>query len=159
MEKLFLRFHPEEKVLAAEFARKLPDSKLSMAALQEHLMTFRKDPVKAVAETKSVLKAMEEVAEFPITEWLLRLNLAKYIPKFAKKQILFVSDIRKWCKDDALNDDPEAKLFIFREDEQHDVARINAMLDPKDENSKSDFRWLNTGRAYKMIGNFVKNLA
>jgi hypothetical protein len=78
MEKLFLRFHPEEKQLAHEFARKLPDKKLSMAALQEHLMTFRKEPRKAVSETKNVLKAMEEVAEFPITEWLLRLNLTKY---------------------------------------------------------------------------------
>jgi chaperone BCS1 len=33
MEELFLRFHPTQKPLAKEFAKTLPDRKVSMAAL------------------------------------------------------------------------------------------------------------------------------
>jgi hypothetical protein len=59
------------------------------------------------------MKQTPELLEFPITEWLLRLNLIKYIPKFAQKEILFVSDIKKWLKDNQLHDE----LFVFRKDE------------------------------------------
>lgn len=35
--------------------------------------------------------------------------------------------------------------------------RINNMLNPEDTESKSDFRYLKSGRAYKMIASYVKN--
>jgi hypothetical protein len=59
-------------------------------------MTFRDQPAKAVQESALITKSMEELSEFPITEWLFRLNLVKYLPKFTKREILFVSDLKKW---------------------------------------------------------------
>jgi hypothetical protein len=66
-----------------------------------------------------------------------------------------VSDMKKWIKEGQLDDE----LIIFRDDERLDLSRINAMLSPDDEQSKSDFRYLRTGRAYKMISHFVKNMS
>ena len=50
-----------------------------------------------------------------------------------------MSDIKKWLKDNALHDE----LFTFRKDEEHDLRRINAMLNPDETEAKSDFRYLN----------------
>lgn len=74
MEKFFLRFHNDEEVLAQEFASALPDRKISMAKLQEHLMKHRDDPREAAARAKEVLQANEEASEMTIAEWLYRTN-------------------------------------------------------------------------------------
>lgn len=46
MKKLFLNFNPEEEKLAEEFARKLPEHKISMAKLQGHFLKYRDQPDK-----------------------------------------------------------------------------------------------------------------
>ena len=44
MRRLFLNFNPGEDQLAEEFARKLPEHKISMAKLQGHFLKFRDHP-------------------------------------------------------------------------------------------------------------------
>jgi hypothetical protein len=55
MEKFFLRFHKGEQILAKQFAQQLPDRKISMAKLQEHLMKHRDSPQEAADKAKEVL--------------------------------------------------------------------------------------------------------
>jgi len=111
MEKFFLRFFEGENALAKKFADQLPESKLSMAALQEHMMVHRLDAHKCSANAKLVLKSSAEQPEMPINEWLYRLNLMHYIPKFTKLNIFFVSDVQTFCEEGSLG-----SQFAFRED-------------------------------------------
>lgn len=111
MEKFFLRFFEGETDLAKKFANQLPENKLSMAALQEHMMVHRLDAQKCSANAKLVLKSSSEVPEMPINEWLYKLNLMQYIPKFTKLNIFFVSDVQTFCEDGNLGGQ-----FAFRED-------------------------------------------
>jgi len=48
MKRLFLRFNPGQDKMADEFAKQLPDKKISMAKLQGHFLTYRDDPKQQV---------------------------------------------------------------------------------------------------------------
>jgi len=114
MEKFFLRFFPEEKQKAIEFANSLPEHKINMARLQEHLMQNRDSAEKALEKSRKVLKQVDEVAEMTIAEWLFRLNMTKHIQQFTKQRILFVGQIHPHV--DPRSGGLDGK-FKFKEDE------------------------------------------
>jgi len=111
MEKFFLKFHSKEKELAKKFAQNLPENKISMAVLQEYLMSNYKEKEadkganNSCEYARTMLKANEEVKEMSISEWLHRLNMDKYISRFTSKGCFFVDDMAVTvCTDGNLNE-------------------------------------------------------
>lgn len=94
MTGLYRRFYPGEEDKANEFAKKLPEFKLSMAKLQGHFLKFREKPVEALSNYKLLLEDDQEMDEITVAEWLKRLNLSKYCSNFADQKISQISDLR-----------------------------------------------------------------
>lgn len=94
MVELFLRFNPGEEKLANDFAKQLPEFKISMAKLQGHFLQYRNDPKKQVAKVKEVLNDQDTTEEMSVSEWLRRLNQSQYAKNFSEKKVYFVSDLR-----------------------------------------------------------------
>lgn len=55
VERLFLKFFPGEEKKANEFAKKIPESKISMAKLQGHFLKYRNDVNQVLAHLKETL--------------------------------------------------------------------------------------------------------
>ena len=55
MTKLFTKFNPGHDKEAEDFAKQLPEFKLSMAKLQGHFLKYRDDPEGASANAKELL--------------------------------------------------------------------------------------------------------
>ena len=91
IKQLFLKFYPGELKLADEFAKALPEGKLSMAKLQGHFLKYRHDPQQALDLYAELVKDNRSVAEMTVAEWLDRLNLSKYLAMFTKNQAYHVS--------------------------------------------------------------------
>merc|ERR1711937_779097 len=79
IKQLFLKFFPDEEQLSDEFAKSLPEGKLSMAKLQGHFLKYRHDAQRALDMHAELVKDTESVAEMTVAEWLDRLNLSKYL--------------------------------------------------------------------------------
>lgn len=94
MVGLFLRFFPGKKDLADDFAKRLPEFKLSMAKLQGHFLKHRESAEKAVLNYKMLLEDDQTMDEIPVMEWLKRLNVSHYSLRFAKQRISQISDLR-----------------------------------------------------------------
>jgi hypothetical protein len=155
MEKFFLRFHPAEEALAREFAGQLPDRKISMAKLQEHLMKYRDDPKDAAARAKEVMQANDEAAEMTIAEWLYRVNATEFINKFTNLDCLFVCDIQDHLDQrDPTQLDPEK--FKFKEEDLPLRLRMSTMIASTAE-AKADFRYLTANAVRTIMAKFVKN--
>jgi len=155
MEKFFLRFHPTEPVLAVKFSQELPDKKLSMAKLQEHLMFYRDDPKKCVENARDMIRVNDDQSEMSISEWLYRINATKMIQKFTKIDCLFVPDI----KDNLDPRDPSAldpEKFKFTADDLYLKLRMNSVIAGTSE-AKEDFKYLTSNQVRSIIAKFVKN--
>eukprot|EP01092_Planopodium_desertum_P012329 TRINITY_DN5796_c0_g1_i1.p1 TRINITY_DN5796_c0_g1~~TRINITY_DN5796_c0_g1_i1.p1 ORF type:complete len:252 (-),score=40.83 TRINITY_DN5796_c0_g1_i1:776-1462(-) len=63
IERLFLRFYPEEKSLAKDFADKVPATFCSMAQLQSHFMLFKDQPLEALHAADELIKKVEHEHE------------------------------------------------------------------------------------------------
>lgn len=48
INRLFLKFYPNEQKLADEFSKSLPEGKISMAKLQGHFLKYRDSSQKAL---------------------------------------------------------------------------------------------------------------
>ena len=74
---MFLRFYEGEEELSDEFAAKIPDRELSMAAIQGHLLAHRDDCKKAVESVHDLLDAKGVVGDegMGIWEYLRRVGL------------------------------------------------------------------------------------
>jgi SpoVK/Ycf46/Vps4 family AAA+-type ATPase len=95
MFKMFLRFNPGLESLADEFAKQLPEGKLSMAKLQGHLMKYRDQPENQVKHAPELLADTTALVEdMTITEYLRRLNLSDYAAAFPKNKVFLLSDLR-----------------------------------------------------------------
>ena len=55
VERLFLKFFPGEEKKANEFAKQIPESKISMAKLQGHFLKYRNDVNKVLEHYKETL--------------------------------------------------------------------------------------------------------
>lgn len=85
MKGLFKKFFPEENDEQAQFfANQLPEFKLSMAKLQGHFLKYKGDPIGAVDNAKNLLDIEYQIKDMSINEWLRRLNMHQYAPKFRK---------------------------------------------------------------------------
>lgn len=103
MTNMFKRFNPgceEEK--ADEFAKQLPEFKISMAKLQGHLMKYRGFPDQQIEHVLEILEEGTDLADMTVTEYLKRLNLSQYAPKFSEKKMYFLSDLRFYNNEGAL---------------------------------------------------------
>lgn len=94
IERLFLKFFPKENNLADEFAKSLPEGKVSMAKLQGHFLKYRNSSQEALDNSSELLKDEGSVAEMTVAEWLDRMNLTKYLEMFTKNQAYLVSELR-----------------------------------------------------------------
>lgn len=70
---MYGRFFPETPESdSIEFAKKLPENKLSMAKLQGHFLKYRKSAKLCLENAKEILRESEVVNEMPVAEWLDR---------------------------------------------------------------------------------------
>jgi hypothetical protein len=95
MERMFLRFFPNEFDLAKEFSSKLPGNEISMAALQGHFlkigMTAREcvDTANSLLQTARPAKAVIKT----VYEHLERVGLERYAPVFELHGYNYISDL------------------------------------------------------------------
>ena len=83
IKELFLRFFKNDEHNANEFAKLLPERKISMAKLQGHFLKHKGDSLMAIKNYKSLIDGDEVVQEMTVEEWLDRMNLTKYLPMFS----------------------------------------------------------------------------
>ena len=72
VERLFLKFYPGEEQKASQFAKLIPESKISMAKLQGHFLKHRKDVNLVLSHYKECLTEEQVMAEMTVVEWLDR---------------------------------------------------------------------------------------
>jgi len=94
MVGLFLRFYPGQNDLADDFAKRLPEFKLSMAKLQGHFLKHRESAEQAILNYRMLLEDEQTMDELPVMEWLKRLNVSQYSLRFAKQKVSQISDLR-----------------------------------------------------------------
>jgi len=99
MKQLFLKFNPDRYELAEEFARQLPELKISMAKLQGHFLKYRGQPETQVEKAKQILEDSGSLDEMSVAEYLRRLNLDKYAANFTEQGIYFVTDLRHYANE------------------------------------------------------------
>lgn len=152
IRQLFLKFFPNEEERAEEFAKHLPEGKLSMAKLQGHFLKYREDAQQALDMHTELVKDNENVADMTIAEWLDRLNLSKYFAMFTKNQVYLVNELHLH-----LNIQDKSKLndnFKFKN--KLDEQRIKLMISGESED-KADFQFVTPQQARRKIQKFVKN--
>jgi chaperone BCS1 len=147
MSRLFLNFNPGEDQLAEDFARKLPEHKISMAKLQGHFLRYRDQPQKQVDRAKDILVDSASMDEMSVSEWLRRINMQKYAKGFADMKMYYVTDLRY------LNDENLLKEKLKIEDIM-DVKRIHCMIND-DKISKEEFKVLSQNGARHIIKKFI----
>lgn len=152
IERLFLKFFPNEKDLADEFAKSLPESKVSMAKLQGHFLKYRNSSQEALDNSSELLKDEGSVAEMTVAEWLDRMNLTKYLEMFTKNQAYLVSELRLHL--DIFDKSKLNKNYEFKD--KLDEQRIKFMIST-DSEEKVEFQWVTPQQARRKIQKFVKN--
>lgn len=66
-----------------------------MAKLQGHFLKHRESPEKATEFAKELLDQEYQIKDMSVYEWLRRLNMHKYAPKFKKEAgVSRVSDLK-----------------------------------------------------------------
>jgi ATP-dependent 26S proteasome regulatory subunit len=100
---LFLKFFPGQQEKANEFAKLLPEKKISMAKLQGHYLINRKDPSKAIEKYNDLLVEKKKTNDMTIGEWLDRLNMYNYLNMFTKNQVYLMNELRFHRKGNELN--------------------------------------------------------
>lgn len=95
MKGLFHKFFPDSTAdQQARFANELPEFKINMAKLQGHFLKYRDNLNGAIENAKFLLDMDYQIKDMSVSEWLRRLNMHKYTPKFRKDGIKRVSDLR-----------------------------------------------------------------
>ena len=129
IRRLFLKFYPEEKGVADEFAKSLPEGKVSMAKLQGHFLKYRHSCNDALENSADLIKDDGSVAEMTVAEWLDRMNLLKYLKMFTKNQAYLVSELRLHL--DIFDKSKLNSNFEFKD--KLDEQRIKFMINPDSE--------------------------
>ena len=95
IRRMFMKFYPgvEEK-LVEDFARRVPENKISMAKLQGHFLRHKNEPHKAIENTGDLIEINEYTNEMSIKDWLFRLNLEIFAEEFVKENIWRVGDLK-----------------------------------------------------------------
>jgi hypothetical protein len=97
MQRMFLRFFPEETKLAQDFASRLPEFELSLASLQGHFLRKSLTAAEAVDSTALLLQTTKPNMDQrkTIREHLQRVDLAEYASVFESYGISFASDLKE----------------------------------------------------------------
>lgn len=82
LQRLFMKFNPEEEKLSVRFANALPEFKLSMAKMQGHFLKYRNKPQECFENIQEILNDQAAIEEMTVQEWLERLNLSNYLANF-----------------------------------------------------------------------------
>ncbi len=97
VRRLFLRFFPDERDLADQFAERIPSKKISMAQLQGHLMKYSDDVVRCHAEAPAfvdrVLRGHHQGDS--VVGWLVRLGLEQYVGNFMRARITDMDTLKE----------------------------------------------------------------
>lgn len=127
--------------MADEFARQLPESKISMAKLQGHFMKYRDQPANQIKHAMELVQ--EDTAavdkDMTITEYLRRLNLSDYAAAFPKNKVFLLSDLRFY------GSDAQAKS-VFGIEAPMLAKRLADMINDG-EQAKADFALLTQSQA------------
>lgn len=149
---MYQRFFPNAPESdSIQFAKQLPEWKLSMAKLQGHFLKHRKDGKACLQKVEDILKEADVVNEMPVAEWLERLNLIKYMAMFSKHRVYTVKEIQNFV--DASGSFNES--FSFKDTQ--DQMRLGLMV-RGDPSAKEDFQYQTQQGGRRIIGKFVKNL-
>lgn len=97
-------------------------------------MKHRKDAKECLERAKDIMKEAEVVGEMPVTEWLDRQNLVKYLPMFTKHRIYSVKQIKHYV------DDSGGFNSSFDFKNIQDQMRLGLMV-RNDPNAKEDFEY------------------
>lgn len=150
-KQLFLKFYPSDLKLADEFAKSLPEGKISMAKLQGHFLQYRDDPQEAIDNHTELTKEVKSAADMSIAEWLDRLNLYEYYAMFTKNQAYLVSELKQHLH---IHDKTRFNdKFVF--EDKLKERRIKFMITGSDED-RAQFNYLTPSQARRMIQRFVK---
>lgn len=87
----------------------------------------------------------------PVTEWLDRLNLLKYMPMFTKHRVFTVKEINYYVNEQGSFNDS----FNFKDTQ--DQMRLGLMI-RGDPSAKEDFEYQTKQGARRIIGKFIKNV-
>lgn len=75
-----------------------------MAKLQGHFLKYKNDIHGAIENAKSLLDVDYQIKDMSINEWLRRLNMHQYAPKFRKESgVKRVSDLKYIGEGDLIN--------------------------------------------------------
>lgn len=95
IRRMFMKFYPEaDQGIVEEFARRVPENKLSMAKLQGHFLRNKNDPQKAIENAGDLIEINEYTNEMSIKDWLFRLGLESFAEEFIKENIWRVGDLK-----------------------------------------------------------------
>ena len=113
--------------------------------MQGLFLQYRDHPEKVVeCAREELVDASERIKEMNIYEWLRRLNMQQYSPKFRKDSIHFVSDLKYLV---------EAELTGYGITLMTSRKRIMSML-TGDPETKSMFAMLNYMSAMQIVSKF-----
>ena len=87
----------------------------------------------------------------PVTEWLDRLNLLKYMPMFTKHRVFTVKEINYYVNEQGSFNDS----FNFKDTQEQ--MRLGLMI-RGDPSAKEDFEYQTKQGARRIIGKFIKNV-
>lgn len=113
---------PLRRQLSNEFRLAVPEGKLSMAALQGHLMLYRDNPQRAIDNVAKLLQQQGRVRQSAslVRRWLLRLGLDQHWPCFRRAKLFAVSDIM------GLSEEDFASLGVHPKDHARRMQRMLA---------------------------------
>lgn len=95
MERMFLRFYPNEESLAAQFASRLPSNELSMATLQGHFLKRNQTAQECLDRIPNLLQSTrpKPVKVTTLYEHLDRVGLQQYAPVLENHGIETAADL------------------------------------------------------------------
>lgn len=87
--------------------------------------------------------------DMTVTEYLRRLNISQYAPNFAKKKVYFLSDLKDYMDEGAMESQFKIEDIMLRK-------RIMSMM-KDDKIVQQDFALLTTNQVRQIVKQFVAN--
>ena len=150
IKEIFTRFFPECGTRSQDFANKVPVYKFSMAKIQGHLLKYKDDMEKCIANIEELVEASSKISDdMPIDEWLHRLNYLSLKEKFEKQKIRRLSDLSYIDEQEQFTEfDITTEMLIKR--------RLWNML-TGDQETKDNYKYLSKHGIRSICQLFIKN--
>lgn len=132
---MYNRFFPDAPESdSVKFSQGLPEWKISMAKLQGHFLKHRMSARDCLNKVGDIMKEGDVITEMPVSEWLDRMNLLKYMPMFSKVRAHTVREVREHVDDSGGFD----SCFNFTD--LHDQMRLS-MMSRGEPSAREDFEY------------------